>query len=91
MYRYRPDYEIYARPIDEYPCKCKKAAAMMAMIQNNLDNRVAQHPHELIVYGGNGACFQVGSIPPHHAVSCQYERGASYPCTAAIDGAFPQP
>jgi urocanate hydratase len=58
MYRYRPDYEIYARPIDEYPCKCKKAAAMMAMIQNNLDNRVAQHPHELIVYGGNGACFQ---------------------------------
>ena len=58
MYRYRPDYEIYARPIDEYPCKCKKAAAMMAMIHNNLDNRVAQHPHELIVYGGNGACFQ---------------------------------
>ena len=58
MYRYRPSYKIYARPIDEYPCKCTQAAAMMAMIQNNLDERVAQHPHELIVYGGNGAAFQ---------------------------------
>ena len=58
MYRYRPSYKMYARPIDEYPCKCKQAAAMMAMIQNNLDERVAQHPHELIVYGGNGAAFQ---------------------------------
>ncbi len=58
MYRFRPSYEIYARPIDEYPCKSKQAAAIMAMIQNNLDPRVAQHPHELIVYGGNGACFQ---------------------------------
>ena len=58
MYRYRPSYKIYARPIDEYPCKCRQAAAMMAMIQNNLDERVAQHPHELIVYGGNGGCFQ---------------------------------
>mgnify|MGYP002626423249 CR=1 FL=1 len=58
MYRYRPNYKIYARPIDEYPAKSRKAAAIMAMIQNNLDERVAQHPHELIVYGGNGAIFQ---------------------------------
>ena len=58
MYRYRPSYKIYARPTEEYPCKCRQAAAMMAMIQNNLDERVAQHPHELIIYGGNGACFQ---------------------------------
>ena len=58
MYRYRPSYDIYARPIDEYPARCKQAAAIMAMIQNNLDPRVAQHPHELIIYGGNGAIFQ---------------------------------
>ncbi|MBR5399280.1 MAG: urocanate hydratase [Bacteroidales bacterium] len=58
MYRFRPDYKIYARPIGEYPCKCRQAAAIMAMIQNNLDERVAQHPHELIIYGGNGAIFQ---------------------------------
>ena len=58
MYRYRPEYRIYARPIDEYPAKCRQAAAIMAMIQNNLDERVAQHPHELIIYGGNGAIFQ---------------------------------
>ena len=58
MYRYRPSYKIYARPIDEYPAQSKQAAAIMAMIQNNLDERVAQHPHELIIYGGNGAIFQ---------------------------------
>ena len=58
MYRYRPSYKIYARPIDEYPARCRQAAAIMAMIQNNLDERVAQHPHELIIYGGNGAIFQ---------------------------------
>ena len=58
MYRYRPSYNIYARPIDEYPAKSRQAAAIMAMIQNNLDPRVAQHPHELIIYGGNGAIFQ---------------------------------
>ena len=58
MYRFRPDYEMYARPIDEYPARSKQAAAIMAMIQNNLDPRVAQHPHELITYGGNGAVFQ---------------------------------
>ncbi len=58
MYRYRPSNEIFARPIDEYPARSRQAAAIMAMIQNNLDPRVAQHPHELIVYGGNGAAFQ---------------------------------
>ena len=58
MYRFRPNYEMYARPIDDYPHKSKEAAAIMLMIQNNLDKRVAQHPHELITYGGNGAVFQ---------------------------------
>ncbi len=58
MYRFRPNYPMYARHIDEYPAKSKKAASIMAMIQNNLDPRVAQHPHELITYGGNGAVFQ---------------------------------
>ena len=58
MYRYRPRYEMYARPIDEYPARSRQAAAIMLMIQNNLDPRVAQHPHELIIYGGNGAIFQ---------------------------------
>jgi len=58
MYRYRPQYEIRARPIDEYPAKSRQAAAIMLMIQNNLDPKVAQHPHELIIYGGNGAIFQ---------------------------------
>ena len=58
MYRYRPTYEMFARPINEYPHKSKQAAAIMLMIQNNLDPAVAQHPHELITYGGNGAVFQ---------------------------------
>jgi urocanate hydratase len=57
MYRFRPNYKMYARPIDEYPAKSKQAAAIMLMIQNNLDYAVAQHPHELITYGGNGAVF----------------------------------
>ena len=57
MYRLRPDYKMYARPIDEYPSKSKQAAAIMLMIQNNLDYAVAQHPHELITYGGNGGVF----------------------------------
>ncbi|EGV44675.1 urocanate hydratase [Bizionia argentinensis JUB59] len=57
MYRFRPDYKMYARPIDDYPAKTKQAAAIMLMIQNNLDYAVAQHPHELITYGGNGAVF----------------------------------
>ena len=58
MYRFRPRYRMYARPIDEYPHNTRQAAAIMLMIQNNLDEAVAQHPHELITYGGNGAVFQ---------------------------------
>ncbi|WP_406684941.1 urocanate hydratase [Seonamhaeicola sp. MEBiC1930] len=58
MYRFKPDYKIYARPISEYPAKSMQAAAIMVMIQNNLDPAVAQHPEELITYGGNGAVFQ---------------------------------
>lgn len=58
MYRYRPTYAMYARPVNEYPHHSAQAAAIMMMIQNNLDPRVAQHPHELITYGGNGAVFQ---------------------------------
>ena len=58
MYRFRPTYRMYARAIEEYPAKCEQAKAIMLMIQNNLDYAVAQHPHELITYGGNGAVFQ---------------------------------
>ncbi len=58
MYRFRPTYSMHARPISEYPAKSKQAAAIMLMIQNNLDPAIAQHPHELITYGGNGAVFQ---------------------------------
>ncbi|MGB0933582.1 MAG: urocanate hydratase [Lishizhenia sp.] len=58
MHRYRPNHTQYARPIDEYPGQCDQAKAIMLMIQNNLDHAVAQHPHELITYGGNGAVFQ---------------------------------
>ncbi len=58
MYRFMPEYEMYARPIQKYPARCRQAAAIMLMIQNNLDPAVAQHPEELITYGGNGAVFQ---------------------------------
>lgn len=58
MHRFRPDYKIYARPITDYPHRSKQAAAIMLMLSNNLDHAVAQHPHELITYGGNGAVFQ---------------------------------
>ena len=58
MYRYRPENEIYARPLYDYPAKCNQAKAIMLMIQNNLHHDVAQHPHELITYGGNGSVFQ---------------------------------
>ena len=58
MYRFRPSYAMHARPISDYPCRTPQAAAIMLMIQNNLDPAVAQHPHELITYGGNGAVFQ---------------------------------
>lgn len=57
MHRFRPDYKMYARPIEDYPCQSQQAAAIMLMIQNNLDPAVAQHPHELITYGGNGGVF----------------------------------
>jgi len=58
MHRFRPEYKMYARPISEYPGRCEQTKAIMLMIQNNLDPAVAQHPHELITYGGNGAVFQ---------------------------------
>lgn len=58
MYRFKPDYEIYARPVEEYPAKSSQAQAIMLMIQNNLNPAVAQHPEELVTYGGNGAVFQ---------------------------------
>ena len=58
MYRFMPNYDMYARPIDAYPAKTPQAASIMLMIQNNLDPKVAQHPNELITYGGNGAVFQ---------------------------------
>ncbi len=58
MYRFRPEYPMHARPVAEYPARCPQAAAIMLMIQNNLDPKVAKHPHELITYGGNGAVFQ---------------------------------
>ncbi|MBI1767507.1 MAG: urocanate hydratase [Bacteroidetes bacterium] len=58
MYRFRPDYKMFARPVSDYPHQCLQAAAIQLMIQNNLDTEVAQHPHELITYGGNGAVFQ---------------------------------
>jgi urocanate hydratase len=58
MHRFRPDYPMYARPVDNYPHKSRQAAAIMLMIQNNLDPKVAKYPHELITYGGNGAVFQ---------------------------------
>lgn len=58
MYRFRPDYAMYARPLTEYPFRSQQAGAIMLMIQNNLDPAVAQHPYELITYGGNGAVFQ---------------------------------
>ena len=58
MHRFRPEYAMYARPIEHYPARCQQAASIMLMIQNNLDPAVAQHPHELITYGGNGSVFQ---------------------------------
>ena len=58
MYRLRPQYAMYARPVEQYPAKSLSSSCIMLMIQNNLDPAVAQHPHELITYGGNGAVFQ---------------------------------
>lgn len=69
MHRFRPVYPMHARPVRHYPCRTPQAAAIMLMIQNNLDPEVAQHPHELITYGGNGAVFQNwGAILANDAV-----------------------
>lgn len=57
MYRFQPEIEMRAYPIDDYPCKCQEAAAIMLMIMNNLDRRIAQFPDELVTYGGNGQVF----------------------------------
>ena len=86
MYRFRPDCEMYARPIDEYPAKCRQAAAIMAMIQNNLDPRVAQHPHELITYGGNGAVFQNWA---QYRLTMQYLATMTEEQTLAMFSGFP--
>ena len=86
MYRFRPTYEMYARPIDEYPARCRQAAAIMAMIQNNLDPRVAQHPHELIIYGGNGAIFQNWA---QYLLTMQYLATMTEEQTLAMYSGFP--
>ena len=86
MYRFRPTYEMYARPIDEYPAKCRQAAAIMAMIQNNLDPRVAQHPHELITYGGNGAVFQNWA---QYLLTMQYLANMTEEQTLSMYSGFP--
>ncbi len=86
MYRFRPAYEMYARPIGEYPAKCRQAAAIMAMIQNNLDPRVAQHPHELITYGGNGAVFQNWA---QYRLAMQYLATMTEEQTLAMYSGFP--
>jgi len=86
MYRFRPTYEMYARPIDAYPARCRQAAAIMAMIQNNLDPRVAQHPHELITYGGNGAVFQNWA---QYRLAMQYLATMTEEQTLAMYSGFP--
>ena len=86
MYRFRPTYEMYARPIGDYPAKCRQAAAIMAMIQNNLDPRVAQHPHELITYGGNGAVFQNWA---QYRLAMQYLATMTEEQTLAMYSGFP--
>ena len=93
MYRFRPSYDMYARPIDEYPCRSRQAAAIMAMIQNNLDPRVAQHPHELIIYGGNGAIFQkLGAVPADDEVLGRDDRRAdTLDVLRPSDGTLPEP
>ena len=71
MYRFKPSYALLARPLEEYPTQSKQAAALMLMIQNNLDPAVAQHPEELITYGGNGAVFQ-NYVLSLHLYRCTY-------------------
>ena len=86
MYRLRPTYDMYARPISAYPARCQQAAAIMAMIQNNLDPRVAQHPHELITYGGNGAVFQNWA---QYRLTMQYLATMTEEQTLAMYSGFP--
>jgi urocanate hydratase len=86
MYRFRPDYKMYARPISEYPGECEQAKAIMHMIQNNLDYAVAQHPHELITYGGNGAVFQNWA---QYLLTMQYLSEMSEDQTLAIYSGHP--
>ena len=75
MHRFRPDYEIKSKHFEDFPHQSKQAAGIMLMLSNNLDHAVAQHPHELITYGGNGAVFQkLGTIPLVHAVFSYHER-----------------
>lgn len=87
MYRFMPDYEMYARPIDEYPCNCKHAAAIMLMIQNNLDPAIAQHPQELITYGGNGSVFQNWA---QYLIALQYLAVMTHEQTLNIYSGHPQ-
>ncbi len=86
MYRFRPEYKMYARPIEDYPHLSKQAAAIMLMIQNNLDPAVAQHPHELITYGGNGAVFQNWA---QYLLTMQYLAGMTDQQTLAMYSGHP--
>jgi urocanate hydratase len=86
MYRFKPDYEIKARPINDYPCRTQAAAAIMLMIMNNLDPEVAQHPHELITYGGNGAVFQNWA---QYRITMQYLAGMTMEQTLVMYSGHP--
>lgn len=86
MYRFRPDYKIYARPIHDYPHQSIQAAAIMHMLSNNLDYAVAQHPHELITYGGNGAVFQNWA---QYLLTMQYLAGMTDEQTLALYSGHP--
>lgn len=85
MHRFRPDYAMHARPVGEYPCRTPQAAAIMLMIQNNLDPKVAKHPHELITYGGNGAVFQNWA---QYLLTMQYAQGVDQARRGSIFGGY---
>jgi len=87
LYRYRPTYAMYARPVDQYPAASRQAASIMLMIQNNLDPAVAQHPHELITYGGNGAVFQNWA---QYRLTVQYLTQLRYDETLHLHSGHPQ-
>ena len=86
MYRFRPDYEMYARPLEEYPYVDQKAACIMLMIQNNLDPNVAQYPHELVTYGGNGSVFHCHSMCSVHSFQLS---GVTHPNRCSTDRHLP--